>query len=117
MGNEICHFEIGSRNLQKAKEFYTSLFDWEIEVDPRTNYAIIHTGKDPDGGLFSAPPEIPLGVNIYIAVDAVEYTLKKVEEFGGKVIKPRTEVDGMGWFALFQDPENNVIGIWEALKK
>ena len=113
MGNEICHFEIGTRNMEKAREFYTHLFAWDIEVDPKTSYAIIHTRKDPDGGFFTAPPEIPLGVNIYFLVDAIDFTLKKVKELGGKVIRPKTEVYGMGWFAMFQDPENNVIGIWE----
>jgi uncharacterized protein len=39
---------------------------------------------------------------------------KKVEKLGGKVIKPKTEVTGHGWFAVCMDTENNIFALWEA---
>jgi predicted enzyme related to lactoylglutathione lyase len=117
MANKLTHFEIGTRDIEKAKKFYTSIFDWKVDVDPKTNYGMIDTGEDPSGGLFQSPPEIPLGVTSYILVDSIEKTLEKVQGEGGKVIKPKEEIPEMGWFALFMDPEDNVLGIYEALKK
>ena len=31
MSNPVVHFEIGSRQSEKAKAFYASLFGWKIE--------------------------------------------------------------------------------------
>lgn len=39
---------------------------------------------------------------------------KNVEKLGGKVIKPRTEVPGHGWFVVRMDIENNIFALWEA---
>ncbi|UCH89379.1 MAG: VOC family protein [Thermoplasmata archaeon] len=103
--------------MEKSKKFYTSVFDWKINVDPKMNYGMIDTGEEPGGGLFQAPPEIPLGVTSYILVDSIEGTLEKIQSEGGKVIKPKSEIPGMGWFALFMDPEENVLGIYETMKK
>jgi tryptophan-rich sensory protein len=40
-----------------------------------------------------------------------------VEELGGKVIKPKTEVRSYGWFAVYMNTENNIFALWEANTK
>jgi predicted enzyme related to lactoylglutathione lyase len=52
-------------------------------------------------------------ITIYIGVESVNDYAKKVEELGDKVIKPRTEVPGYGWFAVCMDTENNLFALWE----
>lgn len=103
--------------MENAKKFYTSVFDWKVDVDPKTNYGMINTGEEPGGGLFQAPPEIPLGVTSYVLVESIEETLEKVKNNGGRIIKPKEEIPGMGWYALFMDPEENVLGIFESMRK
>ncbi len=39
--------------------------------------------------------------------------LKQVEAAGGRTLRPRTEIPGMGAFAYFSDPEGNAVGMWE----
>ncbi len=39
--------------------------------------------------------------------------MEKVQRLGGKVCKPKTAVPEMGYFAICQDPENNVFALWE----
>ena len=56
-------------------------------------------------------------ITIYIAVNSVNEYVKRVEELGGKVIKPKTEVRSYGWFALCMDTENNIFALWEANTK
>ena len=53
-------------------------------------------------------------ITIYIGVKSVNDYAKKVEELGGKIIKPKTEVLGHGWFAVCMDTENNIFALWEA---
>jgi predicted enzyme related to lactoylglutathione lyase len=38
--------------------------------------------------------------------------LEQVEAAGGSRFMPRTPIPGMGWFALFNDPQGNVVGLF-----
>ena len=54
----------------------------------------------------------------YIAVDSIDSACKKVEEAGGLVVLPKSEIGpGMGWLAAFKDTEGNIMGFHEAAKK
>jgi predicted enzyme related to lactoylglutathione lyase len=53
------------------------------------------------------------GVVNYVGVESVTDYAAKVEQLGGKILMPRSPVPGMGWFAVFQDPEGNVMALWE----
>jgi hypothetical protein len=47
-------------------------------------------------------------------VDSITESLKQIEEAGGKVVTPRTEIGpGMGAFAAFTDPVGNEFGLYE----
>ena len=47
----------------------------------------------------------------YIAVKSIDTSLRKVEAAGGKRCMPKTELgQGMGWIAVFQDTEGNMMG-------
>jgi len=48
-----------------------------------------------------------------IRPDDFEKTLAAVEEAGGNVLIPKTDVMGYGWFAHFRDLDGNVIGLWQ----
>jgi uncharacterized protein len=50
-------------------------------------------------------------ITIHIAVKSVNEYTKRVEELGGKVIKPKTEVRSYGWFAVCMDTENNIFAL------
>jgi predicted enzyme related to lactoylglutathione lyase len=49
----------------------------------------------------------------YIAVQNVDEAVAKAERLGAKVMMGKTPVPGMGWFAQLNDPEGNVIAVWE----
>jgi len=51
----------------------------------------------------------------YISVESVDEYTKKIEALGGKVIVPKTEVPGVGWWALALDPEGNQFTILESI--
>jgi hypothetical protein len=51
---------------------------------------------------------------VYIMVDSITETLKKIEAAGGRVLTPRTDIGpGMGAFAAFEDPVGNEFGLYE----
>lgn len=115
----IVHFEIPSDNIERAKRFYSSLFGWKMERMPGPmEYWMISTtnskGEQAVGGgvIQRQMPQEPI-IN-YIDVDSVDEYAKKVEKLGGKVVKPKTEVPGHGWFVICTDTENNGFALWEA---
>jgi predicted enzyme related to lactoylglutathione lyase len=114
----VVHFEIDARKPEKAITFYEKVFGWKIEKwKGPVEYWMIATGKEKEpginGGLSKRTEAEPSTVNT-IDVPSVDKYTKKVEENGGKIIRPKRAVPGVGWMAYFKDPEGNVWGIMES---
>ncbi len=124
--DKVVHFEITFDDQERAKEFYGSIFDWDLDDNDMGNGVVYTTAttvpvgddrlpKEPgaiNGGFTSRRSETPNPV-ITIGVDAIDDTLKKIEAGGGSTITPRTPIPNMGAFAYFKDSEGNVMGLWE----
>lgn len=120
----VVHFEIPADDVARAKEFYRSVFDWQMQDMPAMNYTIVRTTEVDEatqmpttagsinGGLMSRSAEAPAPV-LTIDVESVDQALEQVEAAGGRVVRARTEIPGMGAFAYFTDPEGNTLGLWE----
>ena len=113
MKNIFHWVEIRTHDLEKAKKFYESLFDWKITGEEDENYWLIYPGGEPRGGMWQFPENRPLGVVVYVQVDSLGATLEKVKRLGGKVVLRPIG----GRYAAFTDPEGNIIGIWTPEKK
>jgi uncharacterized protein len=126
---KVVHFEIPTDDLARAKEFYDSVFGWQLQDmqgDAMGLYTIAMTTPvdqetqvptEPgaiNGGLMKRAGDTPAPV-ITIGVDGIDDALKKVEAGGGSTVQPRTEIPGMGAFAYFKDSEGNVMGLWETI--
>jgi len=113
----IVHVEIPSINVEAAGKFYADLFGWKMQPMPEMNYTMWEAGDgDEYGGLPQVSEDNPAGqVLIYIASEDIEADLKKVEKIGGKVLHKKTEIPGMGWFGIFQDPTGNVLGLYTSI--
>jgi hypothetical protein len=66
-------------------------------------------GRGIDGGI--GPSKGPNQVTFYIEVDDLKETITRIEEAGGKIVVPVTEVTGVVTFAQFADPDGNVVGL------
>jgi predicted enzyme related to lactoylglutathione lyase len=121
----VVHFEIPADDVERAKSFYGSVFDWDLNTMQmgEGEYTIGTTSPVDDsnmpteagalnGGLMERSDLTPAPV-ITIAVDDIEQSLKEVEAAGGSTVTPRTPIPGMGAFGYFKDPEGNVMGLWE----
>ena len=127
--DKVVHFEIPVDDAARAKEFYRTTFDWELndmDMGGGNTYTTVTTTPideqsrlptEPgaiNGGFMSRTSDTPVSV-ITIGVDAIDDALKKIEAGGGSVVQPRTEIPDMGAFAYFKDTEGNVVGLWENL--
>jgi|APFre7841882590_1041340.scaffolds.fasta_scaffold100167_1 predicted enzyme related to lactoylglutathione lyase len=114
----VVHFEIDAKKPEKAIAFYERVFGWKIEKwKGPVDYWLIKTGKEKepgiDGGLSRRAEAEPSTVNT-IDVPSVDKFAKKVEANGGKIVRPKMAVPGVGWMAYFKDPEGNLWGIIES---
>ncbi|HEY5895791.1 MAG TPA: VOC family protein [Chthoniobacterales bacterium] len=115
--HNIVWFEIPADDVERAKSFYGGLFGWKIEKFPGAmEYWHIDTGGSddtPDGGLMKRQNPGQQGITNYVAVESVDEFAAKVEKLGGKICMAKTAVPEMGYFAICQDPENNMFALWE----
>ena len=122
---KVVHFEIPADDLERAKEFYGSVFGWELAGMPEMDYTVVKTTpvdeqtqlpSEPgaiNGGMYRRSADAPSMPVLTIDVNSVDDALKEIEAAGGRVLRPRTEIPGMGAFAYFTDPEGNALGLWE----
>ena len=113
----IVHVEIPAANVEGAGKFYQALFGWKISPMAEMNYTMWEAGNgDEYGGFPQVSEENPAGqVLVYIASDDIEADLKKVESLGGKILHQKTEIPGMGWYGVFQDPTGNVLAVYTSM--
>jgi uncharacterized protein len=52
----------------------------------------------------------------YIQVESVDEYMKKIQSLGGRIVVPKMEVPGIGWWALSLDPEGNQFAILQPLQ-
>ncbi len=118
MANPFVHIELQTKDLAKAKDFYSKLFDWKLEDIPvpgsDAGYTIINVGEGTGGGMFANPdPNVPPHWLAYVGVDDIEASTAKARELGATVVQDVMEVDGYGWLSVIIDPTGAVLGMWK----
>jgi uncharacterized protein len=123
---KVVHFEIPAADLDRAKKFYGSVFDWQLQSMDMggSEYTMVITTPldqrsqlptEPgsiNGGMVLRDERIPAPV-ITVDVESIDDALAEIGAGGGSTVIPRTAIPGMGAFAYFSDPEGNVLGLWE----
>ena len=112
------HFDISADDPERATAFYGEVFGWEIgKWDGPFDYWLIRTGPpdEPgiDGGLArrEAPSDTILN---FIGVPSVAEYEEKVITHGGKIVRERQAIPGVGYLAVCEDTEGNRFGLLEA---
>ena len=116
MSHPVVHFEFWSPDPDKLGTFYKDVFDWDIQHVEGLKYWPIQTRGEGGihGGMFK--PEagpLPAKLSLYIQVDDMEAALEKATSNGATTIVPPMEIPGVGWSAIFLDPEERAIGIYK----
>ena len=109
----ICHIELYARMLEESAQFYVDLFGWT--TTPHDMGYLFWKDSDGNSGGFTTAggPVTNPAATVYIHVDNIAATLRKIEEHGGVIIREKTPIgDGSkGYYALFRDPAGNNIGL------
>lgn len=114
----IVHVELSAEDPKAAGKFYEELLGWKIEIDERFDYVQFGGDEGAIGGGFNKIGEnnTEAGTVVpYASTDDIEATLAKAESMGGKTLVEKSEIPGVGWFAIFLDPSGNQIGLYTAV--
>ena len=121
MKHAINWFEIPVKDYERAKQFYTTVMDSKITdyhmPEQNMKYGMFAHDKDNNGiggGLVEAEGQTPTadGPTLYLnGGDDLSVPLGKVENAGGKVIMPKTDIGENGFMAQFLDTEGNRIAL------
>ncbi len=113
--------EVSTTDVQGAKAFYGSLFDWSIADMPMPgglSYSMATIAGKQVAGLMTIPPEAtktgaPPHWLSYVAVDDVAASAQQATKLGGKVLTGPFDM-GPGKMAVLQDPTGAVFALWQS---
>lgn len=121
--DKVVHFEVPTDDINRAKKFYSEVFDWEIKPIPEAGYDMITTIPTGENRIPVEPGAINGGlmkrhkagepITIVINVNSIDEYLKKIEASGGKTLVKREKVKDLGFYGRFEDTEGNMVGLWE----
>ena len=117
MYNPIHWLEIATKDLERAKKFYETVFKLEfqyVEMPDSKMYMFGEQEKIGSGGcLVYSETNIPSteGSLVYFSSEDLSNELAVVEQAGGKILLPKTDIGEFGYFAHIIDTEGNKIGL------
>jgi predicted enzyme related to lactoylglutathione lyase len=120
MKNAVAWFEIPAKKLSRAKKFYETIFDIEmedIELDSDLKMTMFPVEEGGVGGALSehkkfyTPSE--KGTLVYISANPdLQVVLDRIEKAGGKILQHKTQIsEEYGYMAIFSDTEGNRIAL------
>lgn len=119
MGQPVVHFEVIGKDGKALRDYYSRLFDWEIDADNPMGYGTVDRaanlsdeGVGIGGGVAGGPEGYAGHVTFYVQVPDVEESLAKAEQLGGARIFGPEEMQSIGLvLGQLTDPEGHVIGV------
>jgi hypothetical protein len=121
--NAINWFEIPVADFDRAKKFYSTIYDYDMPEFPmgpmRMGILLYDQQKQGIGGaIVKGDGYVPSkhGAKVYLNGGSdLNVVLQRVEKAGGKIILPKTRIDEqLGYFAIFEDTEGNQVSIHSA---
>ena len=117
---KIVHFDMSANDIDRAKRFYESLFDWEFTLLPGPEeYHIIATkgldGSEGLGGGMAKRRQPGEGITNFVEVESIDESLKLAQQLGGAIVQDKTEIPGIAYIGVISDTEQNEVGVIEGI--
>ncbi len=116
--NSVGWFDIHVSNLDRAKKFYETvfsiqLFDLPIEWGRQSLFPFNPENPNISGALVEKKDMLPSETNTIVYFESEDCVTeeKRIEEAGGKIIRPKISIGEFGSISLFLDSEGNTIGL------
>jgi predicted enzyme related to lactoylglutathione lyase len=115
MPAKLCHFAINADDVQRARRFYETAFDWTFDPwGPPNFYQVKNAGPGLLGALQERRELVPgvrmAGYEATLGVEDLKATIAAIEAGGGRIIMRPYRIDGVGELIYFEDTEGNLVG-------
>lgn len=111
---DITHIDIPVTDTDQARRFYSELFGWTIEELPGfEGYPMWQAPNKISGGGLAPRSDGFTQPRSYVEVDSIEQALATAEQNGGRVLQGKQPITESNWWAVFEDPFGNQIGLFE----
>ena len=121
MRNIAVWFEIPVKDMERARLFYGNVLGYDLPVQDLGGVLMAFfpmAGHGNSGALVQSDGYEPCqrGTVVYLnAGEDLAESLERIEPAGGGIVVPKTKItDEYGHFALFRDPEGNLVGLHSA---
>lgn len=119
--NPVVYFEIPVVDLNRACDFYSSVFEAKFSHDVVDGYQMAFFESSEDrfgaaGALVVGDVYVPShdGCFLYFGVDSIDDSIAKALENGGSLLYPKKTNGDLGSVAEIQDTEGNRIALHQA---
>ena len=114
--NQFEWNELSTKDMVTSQEFYTKLFGWTAHETwlADQKYIIFKQGAANVAGMMRMSEEWGKTLShwiSYISVEDVDQIAERVEELGGNLLVPPTDVPEVGRFAILTDLSGAMLGI------
>ena len=105
-------------DTHSAESFYQRVVGWSTKAWSHDNsYTLFMAGDRPVAGLIILPEDAknmgaPPHWLTYIGTPNVDDTAQRAAELGGRVLRPAEDIPSAGRFAIVQDPQGAVFGLY-----
>lgn len=109
--------ELATRDPQAAMTFFGKVFGWEFQPAGNDYQTIQNKGRM-NGGIIPMTEQwgdLPPHWMVYFSVADLDATVARVEELGGSISVPITDIPEMGRFAVVRDPGGAVFTLMHVL--
>ena len=116
--NPVCWFDIFVSDLNRAKKFYETVFniqlaDFPAEWGKQSGFPFENEGQNITGALVEKEDFVAIANNtiVYFASEDCVTEEARVENAGGKIIRPKMSIGEFGYVSMLMDTEGNTIGL------
>ena len=111
---KICYLEIPANRAEDSARFYSEIFGWKVRERGDGNLVFDDAGGVSGTWVKKVDRTPDESTRTYVMVDSITESLTRIEQSGGKIVTPRTNIgQNMGAFAVFSDPVGNEFGLYE----
>jgi uncharacterized protein len=115
----LCWADLNTPDRDRAGEFYTKLFGWELgkeDEEPAHAYWHIKNGQEFIGGMTPAShldPHAPPHWLAYFLVSDCDASAAKAKDMGATLFMPPTTFEHVGRISVIADPQGAVFAIFQ----
>lgn len=119
MANPFVHVELHTKDLPRAREFYSGLFGWQLQDMPMPggggSYTMISVGEGTGGGM-TADDSGGAGPYwmAYVGVDDVRAKTEQARKLGATVLQDVMKVGDFGTMSVIRDPTGATLAMWQS---